>query len=460
MSYYYRENYDYEQYKTAEYLPDYHPVNNPEAYIFVTSYKFLNKDPLFLQSVLQLGDVTAGRMADGFYEVVSADPSFRTGDTVEVFIRDKRHWATSEYMRFTFDVVGETSRGKGLYFSERLCRMMNNSVLNLIYNGKQEYFYGDKLGKNPVAPYEAERFEQYLVDVSMLKFPEEATVDPPPNLKPTPTPEPTPEPTPPAKLKTNEYIYPYVDNVREKKMQGALLILDIGNTLNTGLTVGGVEEYELYCAWLYESKQPRLLLVNPYTFDRMTGNMGSNQISVTMTDYAYTDRVIDEMASLGFLAVSPYRNGSTKLDEKFETERIKLLRVSLAAAVLTLALQIILLKVTFGSLKDQYKLLSNMGLRARTAYGSLAILFAVLTILSELIGAAVILVLNHYGYARVVNIFKYLETPKLILIFAVHFVFCVISYFIAAHSLKKQVFEISGCHEDMDGELMEEVMGE
>ena len=79
--------------------------------------------------------------------------------------------------------------------------------------------------------------------------------------------------------------------------------------------------------------------------------------------------------------------------------------------------------------------------------------------LGEIIGAAVIWLLNRQGYVRVVNIFKYLEPPKLVLIFAIHLLFCVIAYFAAARSIRKQVFAISGFHEDMDGELMEEVMG-
>ncbi|MBR5980372.1 MAG: hypothetical protein IK035_00060, partial [Firmicutes bacterium] len=160
------------------------------------------------------------------------------------------------------------------------------------------------------------------------------------------------------------------------------------------------------------------------------------------------------------VALSPYMQGSTARNETLETERLNLLRISLAASVLTLVLQLILLRVTFSSLKDHYRLLSHMGLRGKTAQASLALLFVYLTVIAEIIAAAVIWLLNRQGYERVVNIFKYLEAPKLVLIFAVHLLFCAIAYFAAARTIRKQVFTISGFYEDMDGELMEEVMGE
>ncbi|MBP5224619.1 MAG: hypothetical protein J6Z38_03450, partial [Lachnospiraceae bacterium] len=63
------------------------------------------------------------------------------------------------------------------------------------------------------------------------------------------------------------------------------------------------------------------------------------------------------------------------------------------------------------------------------------------------------------GYSRVVNIFKYMDSPRLLLIFAVHFAFCCAAYFIVARSMKKQVFTVERLGEDIDGALLEEVTG-
>ena len=69
-----------------------------------------------------------------------------------------------------------------------------------------------------------------------------------------------------------------------------------------------------------------------------------------------------------------------------------------------------------------------------------------------------ILYLDHIGYIRVVNIFKYLDVKKIILIFVIHFAFSMLACFFAIRTIKKQVFSMNGAFEDVDGELLEEVM--
>lgn len=476
VNYHYREDIDLRRYTSADYFDNYDPISNPDAFALTVKVELLEKDPLFMQSVTRIGELKKGRIAEGFYEVVSADQNYKVGDTVEVFIRDRAHWGVSVNIRLLLDVVGETSEGRGLFFSESLCRMFNNSALNAIYNGHSTYVSGGDLGMYPVAPYDAARF----ADVITSAIDPNATPEPE-NLKPAfgeddeDEPEATAEPTEapaekgpyiPPELQNNECMYPESGEYYAMRL-GDRIILDIGSKYSYSVSDhedDGFERpgnYELTVAGLFKSKHMKFILVSPETYESMTGDLETDQVSVFIEDYAYIDRAIEELtAKGGYFAMSPFTQGSTTKDAAREKERINLLRISLAAAVLTLALQIILLKVTFSSLKDHYRLLSNMGLRAKTAYGSLAVLFIVLTLLAEALGAAAILLLNRYGYSRVVNIFKYLDPPKLLLIFAVHFVFCVISYFIVVRSLKKQVFSIAGVNEDVDPELMEEVLGE
>ena len=53
-----------------------------------------------------------------------------------------------------------------------------------------------------------------------------------------------------------------------------------------------------------------------------------------------------------------------------------------------------------------------------------------------------------------------MKRKRLILILAIFVAACAATYLIVARSIKKQVFTIKGFYEDMDGELMEEVMGQ
>ena len=431
VKYYYREDVDYRTYTSTDYAPDYHPIENPNAFSYSEKIKFLAGDPQYLRSVSEAGEVRRGRMAEGFYELLSSDPDLKVGTEVRVLIRDEAHWAVSRFIDLRFVVVGETSGSRGLYFSESFCRMLNSSTLISIYNQSGYYFSGGDLGKYPAAPFDAERLSEYL------------TAEPGAAV--------------PQALAENEFLVPPDPEGRDMKT-GSGLSLSIGGRI-TGVRDAEDTAYDLVCVGHYTGSHSKLLIVSPDTYEKMTENLGTNQVSVFIDDYAYTQRAIDEFVSLGYVALSPYTQGSTAKNETLETERVNLLRISLAASVLTLVLQLILLKVTFSSLKDHYRLLSHMGLRGKTAQASMALLFVFLTLIAEAVGAAVIWLLNRQGYERVVNIFKYLEPPKLVLIFMIHLLFCVIAYFTAARSIKKQVFTISGFYEDMDGELMEEVMG-
>ena len=459
VNYFYREDEDYREYTGVSFEDGYDPLENSDAFSYTVEVELLEdlqSDPKFLRSVTQAGAVRNGRMAEGYYEVLSSDPDFRTGDQVRVYIKDSRHWAIAQFIGITFDVVGETSGDRGLFFSENFCRMMNASTLASIYSREGMYYVGGDLGRYPVAPFDAERYSQYMIEVysQAPASPDGKQLDP----------QQTAEPVIPTELKENEFVIP-PDPERGGPYLGQTMTLSVG-AWYTGTLPGHEQDpadsgvYELKCAGQFKSDHPRFILVNPLTYEKMTADMRCNQVSVFIDDYAYKDRVIEELVSLGYVALSPYEQGSTKKDAKLEEERIDLLRISLAASVITLVLQLILLRVIFSSLGGHYRLLSNMGLRAKTAYGSIALLFLFLTVISEIIGAAVILILNARGYIRVVNIFKYLDPPKLLLVFAVHMIFCAIAYVAVVRSIRKQVFTINGFYEDMDGELMEEVMAQ
>ncbi len=449
VNYHYREDVDYRKYTSADYAEDYDPLGNPDAFTLTVKIELLDSSPKYLRSVTQAGELTAGRMAEGYYEVLSSDPNVKAGTRIDVYIRDRAHWAISQYLSITFDVVGETTGERGLYFSDSFCRMMNDAVMeSILSEGGSTWHTGGDLGRYPLAPFDAERFkdrlEPFCLNEDTAKFDEDkiiGTLD---------------------SLEENECMYP-IDSSSYGLERGQTLSLSIGTwwwSDNETVNELPVEEVTLTIAERFESKHTKFVLVSPEMYDRLTGKLRTDQVSVFINDYAYTERAIKALQDMGYVALSPFTQGSTTKDAARETERLNLLRISLAAALLTLVLQLVLLKVAFSSLKDHYRLLSNMGLREKTARRSLALLFLFMTIIAELIAAAAILLLNKYGYARVVNIFKYIEPPKLILIFAVHFVFCAAAYFIAARTIKKQVFSINGFYEDIDGELMEEVMSE
>ena len=453
VNYHYREDVDYRKFTSADFEPGYDPLSNPDAYALTVKVELLTDDPLYVRSVSQAGAVKTGRLPEGFYEVLSSDPALKTGAQVEVFFRDRAHWGVSQYIRLTFDVVGETAGEGGLYFSDSFCRMLNNATKAAIFNQGSTYYTGGDLGRFPAAPFDAARFADAMVPAY-----------PPTDSRPSPENAPPPAPVIPEALAEGECVTPA--GATDKRLQfGVTFTMSVNDWFGHRFSGDADEKdyptgtFALTCAGLFDSKHPRFVLLSPETYEKMTSGLRSDQVSVFLDDYSYTQRAIDGLAKKGYIVISPFTQGASKKSAARETERLNLLRVSLAAALMTLVLQLILLRVTSSSLKDHYRLLAGMGLRAKAASGSLGLLFLCMTLLAEAAAAAVILLLNRQGYERVVNIFKYLDTPQLMLIAAVHFVFCGIAYAAAARSLKKQVFTIGGFYEDIDGERMEEVMG-
>ena len=83
--------------------------------------------------------------------------------------------------------------------------------------------------------------------------------------------------------------------------------------------VDGNEKIRTICsAWPhYTDYFTNLLFVSQNTIDQLCWNQISEQVSLTMEDYAYTQRVIDALAEMGYLAISPYQLGSvTVVEEK------------------------------------------------------------------------------------------------------------------------------------------------
>jgi hypothetical protein len=122
----------------------------------------------------------------------------------------------------------------------------------------------------------------------------------------------------------------------------------------------------------------------------------------------------------------------------------------MAAFVLTLVLQIILMKAMFNSVGVHYKLMSNIGLTAKTAYASVALMMLIYTLVGEFLGMMAVVALNSSGFSYVVSIFKYLDFDSILLLIASHFALCALSLLSVYKSLKNQVFKTEKADEDID----------
>ncbi len=420
ISYYYRPETDYHLYTEVVNGPNYHSLLNPDDYQITEKVKFIEND-LYVRTLPVIdGEVlSSGDTPEGVYEVVSADPDYKIGDKLKIYVRNRKEWSISAYFVMTFTVVGESEIGNGIYFSDKFAAMLSNSCQYASFEDAVV------LGKTQLmlAPYSPDDYEitSYWAsgnNESSASFNDiivGSTVGIP---------------------ESGEFVL--ADNeICISERLAVMSSLKLG--FRGALKKGGIRENFLLKAH-FDPNYIFLALVSPATFERYIDTEPDNQISIYIKDYAYTDRVTDALGELGYISVSPFRVGSTEIDQDLAIERMITLAVCLAALILVFILQTILLKVMFSSLSEHFKLMSNIGLMSKTTVSSLWIMLLLFTVTGELIGASAVLILNYTGAARIVGIFKYLDWHNIILLFAVHFIsICLASVSVVA-SIKKAVY--------------------
>ncbi len=408
----YKEGTDHRFIQTVVVGPNYHEVLNPGDYtieskvqLFDTGYSFIRTLPYTDDNI-----IVEGRAPEGTYEVVSADPDIKLGDTVTVYIRNISQWAIGSYFEMKVKVVGTSEHGEGIYFSDDIASMLVYSIIPM----------------SSYAPYHAwpERyvFAPYDPDIFPLSggIPEGFV------------------------LEDNEYIF--------SENKGNTNV-DIGTKISV-LPKSG-ERLLLTCRAIHKASYSKVIFISEKTFDDISIKT-SNQISVYIKDYAYAQRVTDALTEMDYITISPYKLGATEIDPELANERLISLAVCAATLIISFLLQWILLRAMFSSLFEYYRLMSNTGLTWRITSGALTLMVLMLTLISEAAGGSVIALLNGAGVERIVNIFKYLDTTILAALVAIHFATILFSLSGILSNLKKNVFGKGKSTYDIDFTLMED----
>ena len=201
----------------------------------------------------------------------------------------------------------------------------------------------------------------------------------------------------------------------------------------------------------------RLLMVNAENFDALTGGLVSEQVSLTISDYAYTDRILEQIQSMGYIATSPYRLGATKQVPELAAERMQTLQICLTALIAVVALQIVLLRALFSVQTESFRILSNIGLTSRTARASVLWQILLFTLLGQLVGGAAVWMCGCNGVKRIEQMLRYLPLPYVLILSGVHLAASLLSALLVIRSMEKQVYPLAGKNRDLDlGEGKEE----
>jgi len=379
INYYYVQNEDYRNYNFVINGPNYHPLFNPDDKQVTNAIDFLsNKKYMSTPRITDGNILSAGRLPESAYEIVSADPNYKIGDTVKIYIRNRREWSVSGYFYATFTVVGETRQGEGFLFSDIFAAALSNeseltpAALSVSIGSMQIM----------VMPFQSDHTNGAFNSIGKNE------------------------------ILVSEYL---------------AKTFSFASGVKTTLSAGEKAE-QVVVKGIYAPALANLVLVSEEVFESLTNTAPSNQISVSIKDYAYTDRVCDALTDKGYMTISPFRAGSTETDTELANERNVTLGVCLGALIVAIVLQLILLRALFSSLGSYFKLMSDVGLTYNTLKRAMSLILLLCTAIGELLCATAILILNNIGIERISGIFKYLDTATIISLFAVH----VISVFLAS----------------------------
>ena len=431
MQYAYRDGIDY---KTT-YSEEVNEVTGLSSISF--SYMPLASSP-FIQTVPLLADrefpLVDGDLPHGFYEVVAHESDgFSIGDTVTVLLMNNPFWGSYQFAEMEFTVVGITDYGEGLYFDDSLGRFAQQ--IAKISSRTSDFFVF--VPENLAA---TDKYTESLIADGHL---EEGT----------------------SLYLTDEQFRCHPNQYARFGGNGTYVIMKKFPNINMELPLANANLQLLRSPDVIESLisrsatipnyahsigHTRIIEVSESTFDKLTWNTESEQISLTIKDYAYTDRVLDAIREKGYIAISPYQMGSTRVDHAKSQARMQTLGVCLGALLAVAALQIVLLRAMFSVETESYRLLKNIGLVSKTAKRSVLLQVLGFTVLGQAVGGVVIWICGLMGLDRIEELLKYLPTKYIIGLSAVHLLIALVATAWVVSALCKQIYPFVKISDDIN----------
>lgn len=439
----YREGFDYKTHYSLENVG-----SKLDAEFTKNSSIEVLKSSSFVKTVPLLADgrefLKDGRLPENIYEVISADASVPVGTTLPVFIRDNHNWGYNEYIYMEVTVVGTTGFGSGLYFHDDMGTMVNYSFTRGGPNSWAVYApYYEKITPGPSYKYVLGDNGRPMIVEEESAHPSAQPLDEN-GMRPVCDEEFIPSAT-------------FLEQYGDLQALGALdrTLYDPDADYSEGYPPGVY--FALYPAGPSNgSTMLEFVLVSDNTFRRVCPDTGCNQVSLTIEDFAYTQRVIDALYALGYNSVSPYQQGTTHQDPELAAQRMQTLTVCLAALAAVILLQSIVLRAMFSMETESYRLLSHIGLASDTACASIAWQLAAVTAAGQLIGLAAVFISGQLGFERIVSMLHYLPWLYFVLLSLVHWLSIGAAYLWVRQTLKKQVYPLSGYRGDLELDVKED----
>ena len=360
--------------------------------------------------------LTAGRLPDSIFEAVAVARPDQIGRYATVHLSAPNSWGRGQIITVLVQIVGTTDYGSGLYFHEDLGRVCQQSIR--MDKNKMVYVY------MPNAELDDKTFLCNADLLEHFRISGMYTMEDGSITASFRSPEMAESDDPDVGIRLSLPQLPKNDPI------------NYSETLEKSMQVNSHQS-----AYVME--------VSPANFDKLTWSQNSEQVSATIADYAYTDRVCDQLQAMGYIAFSPYQLSSTEVIEEKALERDQTLKICLAALVAILLLQVILLRAMFANQMGDYKLLSNIGLTCASAMRSILVQLVILTVVGQVLAGTALWICAVEGVEVIRNIMVYLPLNYVALLVAVHDVVSLIGITWVLIALKKQVYPLAGKESDL-----------
>ena len=477
------------------------------------SVELLPKECAFLRTVPLLPEgktfLTAGRLPENMYEVVLSGEESRLGETITVYYRDEKTMSVAAYVKLDVTVVGVTDYGSGLYFSEELGHVISHFVENggtekgvLLTAPAYDGLYKSEVnGAVPGAiPQNEWQIVMGLAGDTLYGFetlPVYLQKDPSVPLEQCPRHDlevvghssftsgiavytPSQEPLPRFVLDREaieglteeqlDAIQETLNNVQYRvrgDVKGENWAVDhylysdevcaVSVTLyRRGFLNAQIDAVERGVVGTHDSTCIGYALVTKNAFDELVGSDNPKQVSLYLTDYAYTDQTIEALQEMGYMAISPFRQGATAKNPTLAAERMKTLQVCLLALAAVVVLQLLVLRELFGVQNESYKLLADMGLGRKTAGKSLMGQVLCFALLGQAAAFGAVWVCGAYGVRRIQAIVNYLPAENWLILSGVHLVLSLLAGWLILRNLNKRVYPRQNRAADLDLDALEE----
>ncbi len=212
-------------------------------------------------------------------------------------------------------------------------------------------------------------------------------------------------------------------------------VTDYGGTPSTiGLTIDPTET--AHGVNIYE--------VSREVFEQICPELDSEEMSVYIEDYAYTDDVIADLEAMGYEAISVFRSGAVSYD--METVRDMLVTVGICAGVLAaiFLLGVVLQYVIWTLRRQDYLTMKLLGLRQKTMKALFYADTGCMTAAAMITAWAILLILQICGVGAVYDLMKYYRWYHYLLLAVLHGVFAAVTVFFMNRSMKKKLAKLNG----------------